>query len=93
MHGDLRHQGKTFESELNIVESDPFTRLNARLSVEKDNLTIEFYADNITNDTHYDYIYRLPNPSFVPLVSFSYQGLGVGLPSKREVGLRTSFSV
>ncbi len=81
-----------WDSEVSIAQSDSFTRLFFRSGVERDNLAIEFYANNLTNNTSWDFVYRLADLSLVPLTSFSTQGLGVTLPSKREFGIRASFS-
>jgi len=91
VRGDLRYQGRIWDSDVNVTQSDSFTRLFLRAGVQKDNLSVEFYANNVTNDTTWDYVYRLADLSLQPLTSFSTQGLGVALPSKREFGLRVSF--
>jgi iron complex outermembrane receptor protein len=92
VRGDLRYQGKMWDSDVNITQSDTFTRLFVRTGVQKDNVSIEFYANNLTNDKSWDYIYRLPDLSLRPLISFSFQGIGAALPSKREFGIRASYS-
>ncbi len=91
VRGDLRYQGRIWDSDVNITQSDTFTRLFLRAGVQKDKLALEFYANNLTNDTTWDYVFRLADLSLQPLVSFSTQGLGVALPSKREFGIRASF--
>ncbi len=92
VRGDVRYQGRMWDSDVNITQSDSFTRVFLRSGVQKDNLAIELYANNLTNDTSWDFIYRLPDLSLVPLTSFATQGIGASLPSKREIGLRASFS-
>ena len=92
VRGDVRYQGRMWDSDLNVTQSDSFTRVFVRTGVQKDKLAVEFYANNLTNDTSYDFIYRLPDLSLVPLANFATQGLGVLLPSKREFGIRASFS-
>ncbi len=92
VRGDVRYQGRMWASDVNIAQSDSFTRLFVRTGVQKDNLAIELYANNLTNNTDWDFIYRLPDLGLVPLTSFTTQGIGALLPSKREFGLRASFS-
>lgn len=92
VRGDVRYQGRMWDSDVNITQSDAFTRVFVRTGVQKDNLAIELYANNLTNNTDWDFIYRLPDLSLVPLTSFLTQGVGGLLPSKREFGLRASFT-
>ena len=92
VRGDMRYTGKMYSDDLNIIQSDPYTRVNAHLGLENDKLSLELYTNNLLNDTHWDYIYRLPDLRLSPLVNFSTQGLGVGVPNKREFGLKVSYS-
>jgi iron complex outermembrane receptor protein len=88
--GDVRYQGRMWDSDLNITQSDAYTRVNARFGMEKKDVSLELYVNNVFNDKHWDSIYRLPNLALVPLTSFANQGLGVLLPSKRELGIQAS---
>ncbi len=92
VRGDLRYQGGMWDSDLNVTKSDSFARLFVRAGVQKENVSVELYANNLTNNTDFDYIYRLPDLSLVPLTNFSFQGIAVSLPDKREIGIRVSFS-
>jgi len=92
VRGDVRYQGRMWDSDINVTQSDAFTRVFLRTGVQKDNLAVEFYANNLTNDTSWDFTYRLADLSLVPLTSFAQQGIGASLPSKREFGIRASFS-
>lgn len=92
VRGDMRYQGRMWDSDLNITQSDAFVRLFARIGIQKGATTIELYGNNLTNNLDYDFIYRLPDLALTPLTNFNTQGLGAVLPGKREFGVRASFS-
>jgi iron complex outermembrane receptor protein len=103
VRGDLTYTGKGWDSEANIVQSDPYTRVNARVGVEKKNLSVEFYVTNLFDDRNWDYIFRnvyqgSPGSIFQPLPTgygfpaFGFpQGIVVGVPDKRDLGLRINY--
>ena len=100
--GEVKYTGRAWDSEANIVQSDDFFRVNARVGIERDNLKIELFAKNLLNDRHWDFAVR--NVSFAEpgsqvrpfqgsATNFQFtQGLLVGAPDKRELGLRLKYS-
>ncbi len=58
LRGDLNYTGKAWDSEANIVQSEDFTRVNLRVGVERENLTVELYAKNLFDDDSWDYGFR-----------------------------------
>jgi iron complex outermembrane receptor protein len=91
VRGDVRYMGKMYAEDLNILQSDPYTRVYAHLGVEQDNVGIELYVNNLTNDDHWDYIFRLADLRLSPLSNFSSQGVGAGAPDRREFGIKASY--
>jgi outer membrane receptor protein involved in Fe transport len=85
------------------VQNDAFTRVNARIGAEKDNLSIEFYVTNLFDNRDWDFIFRnvyqgsagaifQPLPSGFGFPAFGFpQGIVVGVPDKRDMGLRVAY--
>ena len=103
LRGDAIYTGRGWDSEANIVQNDPFTRVNARVGFEKENLSVELYATNLFDNRDWDYIFRnvyqgsagaiftaLPPGFGFPAFGFP-QGIVVGVPDKRDFGLRVSY--
>lgn len=103
LRGDAIYTGRGWDSEANIVQNDPFTRVNARIGFEKENLSIELYATNLFDNRDWAYIFRnvyqgsagaiftaLPPGFGFPAFGFP-QGIVVGVPDKRDFGLRMSY--
>lgn len=91
VRADVSYTGGIWESDANIVKSDDFFRVNASIGVERDSMKIELFAKNLFNDQTWDYAYRSTDLAFLPLTSYSYQGLAVIPANKREIGIRTRF--
>jgi iron complex outermembrane recepter protein len=103
VRGDLTYTGKGWDSEANIVQNDPYSRVNARIGAEKNNLTVELYATNLFDNRDWDYIFRnvyqgsagaifqsLPTGFGFPAFGFP-QGIVVGVPDRRDFGLRVKY--
>jgi iron complex outermembrane recepter protein len=58
VRGDAMYTGKMWDSEANIFQTGGYTKFNARLGFDKDNLSIEAYGKNIFNDKHWMYAAR-----------------------------------
>lgn len=98
---EAKYTGKAWDSEANIVKSDDFARVNARIGVENGALTLELFAKNLFNDNNWDYAIR--NVSFAEQGALIFpfqgnaanlqyrQGAFVGAPDKREVGFRAKY--
>ncbi len=101
VRGDAAYTGKSWDSEANIVQTNDYIRVNARVGVESKDLMIELFAKNLFNDKNWDYAFR--NASFgeagslqilQPGTTGTYQyasGLIVQAPDKREIGLRARY--
>ncbi len=101
VRGDVNYVGSAWDSEANIVRSDAYFRVQARLGVERgESLMIEVYAKNLLNDKHWNSINRQASFSepgslqkLVPgTTTFNFNnGLTVTAPEKREVGIRAKY--
>lgn len=102
VRGEAAYTGAMWDSEANIVQSDPFTRVNARLGFERGDLGVELYARNLFDDKHWTYIARstsLAEPGALLQVRYptptsgltTVQGLLLGAPEPRLVGLRVNY--
>lgn len=103
VRGDLTYTGKGWDSEANIVQNDPYSRVNARIGAEKNDLTVELYATNLFDNRDWDYIFRnvyqgspgaifqsLPTGFGFPAFGFP-QGIVVGVPDRRDFGVRVRY--
>ena len=63
VRGELRYQDRMWDSDVNITQSDSFTRLFLRTGVQRRNRSVELYANKLTNDKSYDFVYRLADLS------------------------------
>ena len=87
---DLIHTGSSYATDANILETGSSSRVNMRFGVVMDNLKLELIGENMTNDktfTNYQF-----------LIDFAWLPPGVnrvataGLPDKRYVGLKATYS-
>ena len=90
LRADLIHTGSSFATDANILETGSSDRLNMRFGIIRDNLKVELIGENLTNDktfTNYQF-----------LIDFAWLPPGVnrvataGLPDKRYVGLKATYS-
>jgi iron complex outermembrane recepter protein len=100
--GEAAYTGRMWDSEANIVQSDPFTRVNARFGIERGDLGVELYVRNLLDDQHWTYIARstsLAEPGALLQVRYptptsgltTVQGLLLGAPEPRTIGLRVHY--
>ena len=87
---DVNYTGSMWESDINIVKTDPFARVNAVLGIRKDQYSIELFAKNLFNDQHWDFAERVPNLITPNSYSFTNEGLLVQAPDKQEIGARVN---
>ncbi len=87
---DVNYTGSMWESDINIVKTDPYARVNAVLGIKKDQYSIELFAKNLFNDQHWDFAERVPNLIAPSSYSFTNEGLVVQAPDKQEIGARVS---
>lgn len=101
LRGDMSYTGSTWDSIANIVKSDSYYRVNARVGLQRDNLALELFVTNLFDDDSWNYVSRtvVNNQSgqsvfsALPLGNFSFAtGFAVEAPDKRDVGLRISYS-
>jgi len=102
VRGAMTYTGRAWDSTANIVKSDSYYRVNTRLGVEKENLTIELYVLNMFNDKTWDYISRtaigdLRNNAanaILPIGNAGFlQGFAVQAPDKRDFGIRVKYAL
>jgi iron complex outermembrane receptor protein len=86
---DVNYTGSMWESDINIVKTDPYARVNSVLGMRKDDLSIELFVKNLLDDSHWDFAERVPN-LITPNSSFTNEGLLVQAPDKREIGARVN---
>ena len=100
--GEAAYTGAMWDSEANIVQSDPFTLVNARFGIERGDLGVELYARNLFDDQHWSYVSRstsLAEPGALLQVRYptatspltTVQGLLLGAPEPRTIGLRVNY--
>jgi iron complex outermembrane receptor protein len=89
VRGDVNYTGSMWESDIDIVKTDAYARVNAVLGVRKDQYSIELFAKNLLDDSHWDFAERVPN-LITPNSSFTNEGLLVQAPDKREIGARVN---
>jgi iron complex outermembrane receptor protein len=100
VRGDMTYTGKAWDSTANIVKSEDYFRVNARIGVEREDVTLEIYSTNLFNDKTWDYVSRtaigdLRNNSsnaILPLGNAGLlQGFAVQAPDKRDFGARVKY--
>ena len=89
VRGDANYTGSMWDSDINIVKTDPYTRVNAVLGIKKEKVSVELFAKNLLNDSHWDFAERVPN-LINPNLGFTNEGLLVQAPDKREIGVRAN---
>jgi iron complex outermembrane receptor protein len=89
VRGDANYTSSMWESDINIVKTDPYTRVNAVLGASKDSVSVELFAKNLFDDSHWDFAERVPNLA-TPNCCFTNEGLLVQAPDKREFGARVN---
>jgi iron complex outermembrane receptor protein len=87
--GDVNYTGSMWDSDINIVKTDPYFRVNAVLGVSRDQYSFELFAKNLLNDKHWDFAERVPN-LIAPNCCFTNEGLLVQAPDKQEIGVRAN---
>jgi iron complex outermembrane receptor protein len=84
---DVNYTGSMWDSDINIVKTDAYARVNALLGIRKDRYSVELFAKNLFNDSHWDFAERVPN-LITPNSGFTNEGLLVQAPDKQEIGAR-----
>jgi iron complex outermembrane receptor protein len=92
---DYIYRGTQYATAANVTETGDMHRVNLRLGVERDALRVEAYATNLFDDDTFsgfsrfiDWTYR----DFDRTPGVGYNMLSVGLPVKRVIGIRASYS-
>jgi hypothetical protein len=97
----MSYTGRAWDTIANIVKSDDYYRVNARIGMERDNLALELFVTNLFDDNTWNYMSRTINSdeagqavnAVLPLGNVSFQtGLAVEAPDKRDIGLRVRYS-
>lgn len=58
IRGDMTYTGRAWDTIANIVQSDDYYRVNARIGMERDNLAIELFVTNLFDDNTWNYMSR-----------------------------------
>ncbi len=96
VRGDANYTGKQWDTVANIAYIKPSVRVNARLGIEKENLTVELFAKNLFDNKNWISGTRatsLAEPGtliFVNAFFTTAQGLLLTAPDRREIGLKAS---
>ncbi len=101
IRGDMTYTGRAWDTIANIVQSDDYYRVNARIGMERDNLAIELFVTNLFDDNTWNYMSRTTTSNeagqalfgTLPLGNATFEtGFAVEAPDKRDIGLRVSYS-
>jgi iron complex outermembrane receptor protein len=101
VRGDMSYTGSAWDTIANIVKSDDYYRVNARIGMERDNLALELFVTNLFDDNTWNYMSRTINSNeagqsvnaFLPLGNAGFQtGFAVEAPDKRDIGVRVRYS-
>jgi len=90
---DLNYFGETFADESNMAVCDSYTLMNARGGVQKDNLRMELYVNNVADEEAWTACSRwsdFASPSAFAVFT-AFQGISVSPLRPRNIGLRISY--
>jgi hypothetical protein len=87
VRGDALYTGSAWDSDLNLVKTNAYTRVNARFGVQRDNLTLEAYSTNLFDDKNWDYAGITVELSG----NFTQRAVLVAPAQRREFGLRVGY--
>ena len=91
LRGDVVYVGKAWDTDFNIVQTDPYTILNLRLGFQKADTMVELFVKNATNEKNWTSVIRSADLTYQPLTNFSKPALLTGLQDPREYGVRVSY--
>jgi iron complex outermembrane receptor protein len=86
---DYIHTGSKYATDANITETGDSNRINLRFGIEKENMRIELYGENLTEDqtfTNYQFLIDFAN-----INPAANRVLTAGLPDKRTWGVRFNY--
>jgi iron complex outermembrane receptor protein len=89
VRGDVNYTGSMWESDIDIVKTDAYARVNGVLGIRKDQYSVELFGKNLADDSHWDFATRVPNLA-TPNAFYTNEGLVVQAPDKREIGARVT---
>ena len=90
---DLNYFGETYADESNLATCDSYTLMNARGGVEKDNVRMELYVNNLGDEEAWTACTRwsdFASPSAFAVFT-AFQGISVSPMRPRNIGLRISY--
>jgi len=93
VRGDINYFGETYADESNLATCDSYTLANARGGIEKDNIRLELYVNNLFDEEAWTACARwsdFASPSSFALFTAS-QGISVTPLRSRNLGLRISY--
>ena len=53
LSGNINYFGETYADESNLAKCDSYTKVNASGGIERDNIRIELYVNNLTDEEAY----------------------------------------
>ena len=97
VRGDVIYFGKTFPEVDNLAYCDSYVVAHARLGIENDNMRVEAFVRNLTNDDSYTACQRFSDfggdvPADFGGFLTAYQGVQVSPQVPRQWGIRTSIN-
>ena len=90
---DLNYFGETYADESNLATCDSYTLMNARGGIQRDNLRMELYVNNVTDEEAWSACTRwsdFASPSVFALFT-AFQGISVSPLRPRNMGVRISY--
>jgi len=85
---DYLHTGSRWATDANLLETGDSNRINLRVGIEKEDLRLELYGENLTDDETFT--------NYQLLLDFAYFGanriITAGLPDKRSWGIRALYT-
>jgi outer membrane receptor protein involved in Fe transport len=88
--GDLIYFGEYFVDESNLANAPDQTLLNARVGVQRDNLRIELFGNNLLDEDAYASASRWTNFTTPGVAGTTSQGVAVAPQRERYFGIKAS---
>ncbi len=90
--GDLAYSEGTYESEMNLAKAAAATQLNLRLGFERDDLRVELYGRNLSDEDAPARVARLSDFSLGATAAIN-QNVAVSFRRPRQVGMRIVYTL
>jgi iron complex outermembrane receptor protein len=90
--GEAIYTGKTWADQANLSYTKAYWTFNLRAGLERENLRLEAFVTNLTNEDQYPAAYRFTDFSVGLVINTALQGVTASLPDKRQFGLRATLN-